>query len=164
MKKFVKKFRVFILALVIMSIVGIGGVIAANCDPPVTVDPGSLPFPVEETLIQHRLLGGVVAKSGTATVQVLSACDPDDDVLVFTATNMPTGMTITSATVDGATVYALNWTPTTAQPGTYYINIKVEDQPSSNSDYPPNEPALSDNGTIVFRVYKSNSAPILLPI
>jgi hypothetical protein len=158
-----KNMRMVLISMFLVSMLSVVGVvIAANCDPPVSVDPGTLPFPVDVEQIQHRLLGGVVTMSDKAMNQPLGACDPDDDPVVFTATEMPVGMTLD--VVDG--VSSLNWTPTAAQIGTYYVNIKVEDRPNENPNqpYPPNEPSLSDEGTIVFRVYKTNSAPILLAL
>jgi len=149
---------IFVLFVVMLGIIGV--LYAATCPPPIVVDPEILPFPVDTALINHRLLGGVVVMAENVSSTTLTACDSDGDPLVFSATNMPTGMALDTST------NVLSWIPTTDQIGTYYVDVKVEDQPDQNAGnpYPPNTPSLSDEGTVIFRVYRSNLPPILLTL
>ena len=111
-----KKFKVLVVCMLLVAMLSVATAVYAVCDPPVIVDPGTLPFPVDVTLIQNRLLGGVIYSAGNLNSTILSACDPDDDPLVFTATDMPTGMTLVVTEEEGT---VLSWTPTADQVGIY---------------------------------------------
>ena len=152
--------NVVIVALLVAMLSVVGAVRAADCAPPLVVDPGTLPFPVDPASINNRLLGGIVVDADTTLTQVLSACDTPGDPLVFTVTNMPSGMTFDSAT------NTLSWTPSDVQTGTYYIDVNVVDQPDLNpsNPYAPGTASLSDDGTIVVRVYRTNEPPVLLTL
>ena len=73
----------------------------------------------------------VLAAIGSKTVQVgstlsfnLSATDPENDTLTYSASNLPSGATLSGQT--------FNWTPTTA--GTYNVTFTVSDGQLSDSE------------------------------
>ena len=79
----------------------------------------------------------------------VSATDPDDDTITYSATNLPVGGTLNPTTGE------FTWTPGYTDAGTYEITFTAtEDTPE----------ALSDSETVTITVNNSNRAPELTPI
>ena len=77
----------------------------------------------------------------------LTASDPDDDPLTFSASDLPTGASFNAST------RAFTWTPTLTQSGDYSVTFQVSDG------------SLTDSETILLTVNnKKNQPPILKPI
>ena len=91
-------------------------------------------------------IGNQSVDEGSLLSFTLSASDPDNDPLTFSAANLPPG-----ASFDPAT-RTFTWTPTLTQSGTYSITFTVSDG------------ALTDSETITLTVNNANQAPTLNPI
>ncbi|MDW7773305.1 MAG: putative Ig domain-containing protein [Desulfobulbaceae bacterium] len=78
-------------------------------------EPGRIDYPVITSSAPSKAYWG-----STYTYQV-RATDPDNDVLTYSLTQAPAGMTIDSETG------FIEWTPSGAQSGRYYATVKVED-------------------------------------
>jgi len=90
-------------------------------------------------------IGNQQVDENTLLVFTTTASDPDNDVLSFQATNIPTGLTFTDNGDGTATV---SWTPDCTQAGTYPdITIEVDDGD------------LSDSETIQITVMNINGPP-----
>jgi len=123
----------------------------AQCPEPVGIDPNTVPFDIDPNLCQYRLLGSMQLTEEVTLLQQITACDPDNDLMIFGLSNEPNGMRI-----DPNSGW-LTWTPVIGQRGIYYINVHATDIP------PPENQALTDNGTIIIRVNRKNRRPVLLP-
>ncbi|KKK99141.1 hypothetical protein LCGC14_2635750, partial [marine sediment metagenome] len=135
-----------LLVALVVVIVATMGVAATVCPEPTSIDPNTLDFPVDPTLIQNRLIGSISLQVGQTWTKIIGACDADDDPLEFAVTNMPTGMTFDPNTL------ILNWAPMDSQKGTaFYLNVHVEDKPNENPNnvHPPGTMSKSDDGTVV---------------
>lgn len=125
--------------------------VIAQCPEPVAIDPNTIPFDIDPNLCPYRLLGSIELTEEAALLQQITACDPDNDSMIFGLNNEPNGMTI-----DPNTGW-LSWTPAIGQRGVYYINVHATDIP------PPENQPLTDNGTVIIRVNRKNRGPVLLP-
>jgi hypothetical protein len=74
----------------------------------------------------------------------LSATDPDNDNIVYTMLNRPSGATLSGKT--------FSWTPSYSQAGTYQVTFVASDNVS---------PPLSDSATITITVNNVNAPPVL---
>jgi hypothetical protein len=74
---------------------------------------------------------------------VVSASDPDNNALTYSAANVPSGAVFTPST------RSLSWIPTTSQAGTYNVTFAVSDG------------LLSDSQTVALNVANLNQAPVL---
>jgi hypothetical protein len=80
----------------------------------------------------------------------LSATDPENDTLTYTATNLPSGATLNSATGE------FSWTPDYDDAGVYAdIVFTVTDD---------GDPVATDTESIIITVNNTNRAPVLDPI
>jgi len=91
-------------------------------------------------------IGNRTVNENQSLTFVISGSDPDNDVLAFSATNLPSG-----ATFDPST-RAFNWTPTFDQAGTYFVTFTATDG------------SLNTSETIKITVSNVNRAPVLNPI
>jgi hypothetical protein len=104
----------------------------------------SLPIEVVRPRNRAPILDPIGAKSvneGQELEFTISASDPDNDALTFSASSLPTG-----AKFVGDTFF---WTPGFNQAGTYFVTFIVTDG------------KLSDSETIKITVIDSNRAPVL---
>ncbi len=83
---------------------------------------------------------------GTQLVIDLSATDAEGDVLLYSATNLPTG-----ATFDAAT-HKFSWKPSSTQAGDYTVTFSVSDG------------KLSASTNVKITVVDANTAPVITPI
>ncbi|MBP2029473.1 hypothetical protein J2755_000393 [Methanohalophilus levihalophilus] len=86
------------------------------------------------------------SKSTTATEPLtftLTATDPEDDPLTFSATNLPEGATLDPSTGE------FSWAPSIGQEGTYYVTFRV------------NDGSLMDSETVAITVNELNVAPVI---
>ena len=135
-----KAITVVILALMTLAVNG-----TAEVYPPENI-------PFEYDPAEYKLLGGVEVRAGQSVVVEINCHDPDGDPFTIEVLNPQSGMTWTNG--DG---WKLNWTPLSLHEGIHYINIEAKDAPPDPND------ALTDRGTIVFKVNPRNRPPILRP-
>ena len=86
-------------------------------------------------------IGNKTVNEGTLISFVVTASDPDEDDLSFTAENLPIGSTFIDST--------FSWTPSYDQAGNYEITFKVDDG------------VLTDQEIISISVVDINRAPVL---
>jgi hypothetical protein len=79
----------------------------------------------------------------------LSGNDPDDDVLSYSASNLPSGAVLQSNASGSKT---FSWTPSFSQSGNYSVTFSVSDNGS---------PSLSDDETVTITVGDVNRPPVL---
>jgi len=123
------------------------------------VDDGSPPASVSETIIitvgdvnrppALAEIGDKTIFPDTPLVFQISASDPDDNNLSYTASNLPEG-----AIFDPNTQY-FSWTPYYEQAGSHSISFTVSDD---------GNPKLSDSKTITINVGNANAPPKLAVI
>ncbi len=102
-------------------------------------------------------IGAKVALVGQPLTFTVTASDKDQDPLTFTATNLPTGATLTGTTIYGQAIFS--WTPTAADLGAHPITLTVTDSGNGGATTPQ-----SSNQTINLVVRSTNHAPVLQPI
>ncbi len=120
-------------------------------DPP--YDPNSVPFTYDPNLVQGRLLGSVTHRAGIEGSIAARYFDPDNDPVTISLSNVPPTMLMHQ---DPNTLsYTITWKPTT--PGVYGVVVNATDQPGSGT-------ALTDKGTILWKVNPDNQAPFLGPV
>lgn len=103
------------------------------------------------TVIDHSsntapVLNSIGAKQANETGMLsfnLSATDPDDDSLTFSATNLPESATLDPSSGD------FSWTPSIGQAGTYYVTFSVSDG------------SLTDSETVKITVNEPSIAPVI---
>lgn len=107
----------------------------------ITVNPGT-------TVNQPPVLNPIGAKTVNEN-QLLTftatATDPDGGALTFSATNLPSGASLSAAGV-------FNWTPTYSQAGNYSVTVTVTDNGG-----------LTDSETVTISVGNVNRPPVLSP-
>ncbi len=110
----------------------------------------ALPFSRINTAPILDPLGNQSVREGVLLEFTITATDPDEDNLTYSATNLPAGATLDSTTG------VFNWTPTYEQSGTYpnVVFIVTDD----------GAPPLSDSESITLYVTDVNRAPVLDPI
>ncbi len=86
-----------------------------------------------------------VAEGDTQYIPV-TATDPENDSLTYSATNLPTGATF------NATTRTFSWSPDYQQAGNYSVTFSVSDG------------SLSDSETVTINVANTNRAPVLSAI
>ncbi len=91
-------------------------------------------------------IGAQTLTEGDTYNLIVNAVDPDENSLVFSATNLPSGAVFTPST------RSLNWIPGNDQAGSYQMIFRVSDG------------ALIDEEEVAFTVNNGNEAPILDPI
>ena len=96
-------------------------------------------------------IGAKVAVIGSPLRFTVRASDLDQDPLLFSATGLPAGATLTPGLQYGSAVF--EWTPNAADLGEYAITFKVTDSTGG-----------TDQRSIVLKVRTSNAAPLLLPL
>jgi hypothetical protein len=94
-------------------------------------------------------LPNYIINEGQPLSFIISASDPDSDLLTYTAGNLPNGATFNSNT------RTFSWTPTFSQAGTYTVQFQVSDGISSvteattivvnNINIDTNQPPVFDN-------------------
>ncbi|MFH0889057.1 MAG: putative Ig domain-containing protein [Planctomycetota bacterium] len=95
-------------------------------------------------------IGNKTVNEGSLLTFTVSAADPDGNTLTYSATNLPTGANLNSASG------VFSWTPTYSQAGSFpNITFTVTDNGSPN---------LSDSEQITITVNNINGAPILATI
>jgi hypothetical protein len=104
--------------------------------------------PVLEPIGDHSL------EAGELFTLDLSASDPDEDELTFTATDLPPGAIFTD-NGDGDDTAQFSWTPDEDLAGNYFVTFIVTDNGS---------PALSDSEEVTLTVGDVNRPPVLDPI
>ena len=97
-------------------------------------------------------IGAQMVTVGETLNVSLSATDPDDDTLSFTAGDLPTGAQLVD---NGDGSAAINWTPLESQAGPVDIIVTVTDN---------GEPPLSDFESFSIVVGDANMSPVLSPI
>jgi len=113
--------------------------------------PEEISFAYEPSSCTYKLLGGATVFNGEQLIIDVNAIDPDNDPISFSVTAKPVGLAINPNSG------VINWTPTIEQLGLHYVDVVVRDYPPEGSI------SLSDSGTIVIQVYRTNEAPILFP-
>lgn len=89
-------------------------------------------------------IGAKTVEEGSLLSFSISATDPDEDALSYSATGLPTGATLSSG--------SFSWTPGYEQAGAYLVTLSVSDG------------ELTDSETITITVSNVNRAPVLDPI
>ncbi len=102
--------------------------------------------PVLDPIGDHSL------EAGELFTLDLSASDPDEDELTFTATDLPTGAAFTD---NGDGTASFSWTPDAELAGNFVVTFIVTDDGS---------PALSDSEEVTLTVGDVNRPPVLDPI
>jgi len=92
-------------------------------------------------------IGNQVTAEGSALNIALSASDPDNDNLIFSAIDLPAGSSFADAN--------FTWTPGYGQAGSYDVTFRVADD---------SEPSMSDEETVTITVDNTNRAPVLYEI
>lgn len=92
-------------------------------------------------------IGDKAGSENSALTFTLSGTDPDSDVLVYEATNLPTGASFSTTTK------TFNWTPDYGQAGTY-----------TNMHFSVTDDALSAGEDITLTISRTNRPPILTAI
>jgi len=121
--------------ILIAALVWIAIAIGYACPPPRHEKPL---FEYDPNMVNYRLFISDSVMEGNRYTCQITACDPDEDSLVFSLLNGPEGLTVDP---NGF----LDWPNPVA--GVYYIDIQVE-------DIPPDGNSLTDEGTFVLRVYE----------
>ncbi|MFH1682836.1 MAG: putative Ig domain-containing protein [Candidatus Woesearchaeota archaeon] len=101
------------------------------------------------------VLAPIGAKTGKESEELkfpLSATDPDNNNLAFTAKGMPVGAVLND---NGDGTAAFSWTPSASQSGIYEVIFTVTDDGSPN---------LSDSETVRITIGDKNHPPVLAPI
>lgn len=147
-----KKFILFVICFTMLFGLGIR-INAQNSDCiQVSIDPNSLPYPINALSLYGSLLGSRTQVRGISGQMVGYSCDPDGDpVTVMCNDGLPPGMTFQQTDPNGT--YKISGKPTTS--GTYYVHLTVTDSPKA-----PFTPE-STSGTIVWYVLTPNSPPVL---
>lgn len=122
--------------------------LSVECPPPSLAVPN---FPYEVSKCIYRVIGSIQVNEGTSLSVPVKACDPDGDLMVFTLSNSPVGMILDPNEKDPNWA-TLRWPSPKA--GIYYPNVKVQDIPMDGK-------SLSDNGTVVIRVWRGNKPPVI---
>jgi len=108
----------------------------------ITISVGNVNRPPELGVIENK----TVVQNSLLTFTV-TATDPDNDNLTYSANNLPAGASFNSTT------RVFSWTPTLAQVGSYQaVHFEVRDA------------SLSDSEDITINVTNSNTAPVLAAI
>lgn len=94
-------------------------------------------------------IGAQTVKEGNTLSLNVSATDPDNDILTYSATGLPSG-----ATFDAQT-QIFTWTPGYSDAGTYNVTFTVTDD---------GEPIASTSETVTITVENTNRTPILTQI
>ncbi len=102
-------------------------------------------------------LGDVVVVVGQLTTVPIRVSDMDQDPLGYAMSGLPAGAAISATAVYGQGM--IQWTPTTADLGTYSVTVTVTDSGSGDA-----AAAEWDTATFVVTVRSSNRAPVLLPV
>ncbi|WP_029917607.1 putative Ig domain-containing protein [Pelobacter seleniigenes] len=88
-------------------------------------------------------IGSQNLAANSAFSLTISGSDPDNNALTYSAANLPAGATF------NASLKTFNWTPSTAQIGSYAITFSVTDG------------SLKDSETVTMVVSDNNSAPVI---
>jgi hypothetical protein len=72
-------------------------------------------------------IGSMNGREGTELVIYATATDPENDPIVYSASNLPAGAVFNTSTA------TFSWTPAYTQAGTYSITLFASDGTSSNS-------------------------------
>lgn len=113
-----------------------GGILSQGYPVTFTVSDGSLTDAETITITVNNVnrapvlaaIGNKPGYSGQALTFIVSATDPDNDSLIYSAFSMPAGAVLNPATG------VFSWTPTAAQIGSFKITFKVSDGALSASE------------------------------
>lgn len=118
---------------------------------PTSVDPNSLPYPIDNVLVLGDLLGSRTQIRGVLGSMTGHCCDPDGDAIAVKCDGgLPPGMTFNQTDPNGT--YQIKGSPTSS--GTYYIHLTATDSPKAPLT------ALSRSATIVWFVLNPNNPPV----
>jgi hypothetical protein len=127
--------------------------------------PGNIPFYYDVEEVPNKLLGGIESRAGVTIVIDVNCYDPDDDPFKVELTgSVPEGMYIQGHAHDpnepsDFSEWKIYWTPiATQQEGVYYVHLKATDVP------PVGNTAMTDTGTLVYKINPGNRPPELRPI
>ena len=140
--------RKYLIIAILMFLMVIGAFGAAIWKPE------NIPYTYDPNVPNYKVLGGIDMRAGESVVVDVNCYDPDGDPFTIEVLSpYPAGMTW-----HNGESWVLEWTPTAAQEGLWYIDVEAKDQPPDPND------ALTDRGTYIFRVRPLNRPPILLPV
>jgi hypothetical protein len=131
---------------------------------------GEIPFSVDPTQINYKLLGSISIPKGSSFFLTLSAIDTEGDPLYFFNTEADAILGVNVKPADmvykpgpNATVNSageLNIDTTGLETGVYYMNVFVTDQPTMVTTPGP----LTDSGSIpILITERTNTKPNLFP-
>jgi hypothetical protein len=118
--------------------------------------PWTRPYLVVEYSLPPENSAPVISVSASSSVNesqplifTLSATDPDNNPITYSATNLPTGAALNPTTGE------FTWTPDFNEAGTYQVTFTATENTPE---------ALSDSETVIITVNNTNRAPELTPI
>jgi len=132
--------------LIIGAVLAIAGLMFGDNICPVP-KPCDVPFAYDPNTVNYRIVGSYEVELGATIVRDFNSCDPDEDNKGFRY-ELLAGPGDVSFNSGGH----LAWKP--GATGTYYLDFRVWDQPIFGLP-------LSDEGTLIVKVYAVNRPPII---
>jgi len=146
-----------VLTIILMTVLIIGGwdtVLSGLVnEPELPYDPNDIPFAYDPNSCNCRILGTVKVGVNQQFICDVNYYDPDGDGIVGRILAGPQGLELLGSDYD----WQLSWIPAEGQVGLHYIDIEIEDTPEYGIP-------LTDQGTLLIKVYPQNQPPVFQPL